>query len=386
MTESERHLEETRQVEEALRRWGSQPTPVETPGMLSARAERGRATIANALRIARADRRRRRVRRWLGGSLLVAAAALFTTSWALEQITPEPTSSAVQATVSGTARLIRDGAVVALTSTTTILDGDRIEAETEGAVLRLAGITRARLGSASALSVERIDDKQHILSLHEGRAAFDVDPRGHKRVVVQTDDTRVEVTGTAFDVITGSSTGRTWTTVRVHRGSVRVHHGSEVVALRRGDVWTSRPAEAQTVARVPEAEATPTSIEVAPTDAHKVHVRRATPNRTASKAAEVGTLAAENRLFRSALKARNDGNDAECVRRLDRFLAQYPASTLRQEARVERFRALKRMGQHREAARSARQYLADHEDGIARDEARDVALSGSAGNSPETSR
>jgi hypothetical protein len=41
---------------------------------------------------------------------------------------------------------------------------------------------------------------------------------------------------------------------------------------------------------------------------------------------------------------------------------------------VERFRALKRLGQHAEAAREARRYLLDRQSGAASDEARSVAL------------
>jgi hypothetical protein len=41
---------------------------------------------------------------------------------------------------------------------------------------------------------------------------------------------------------------------------------------------------------------------------------------------------------------------------------------------VERFRLLRRLGRHSEAAREARSYLGDYHDGYARDEARGVAL------------
>ena len=86
------------------------------------------------------------------------------------------------------------------------------------------------------------------------------------------------------------------------------------------------------------------------------------------------TLEHENGLFRLAIDARNNGDDASAVRRFDQLLATYPKSALAQEAKVERFRALKRMGRSRDAAREARRYLIEHGNGFAEDEARDVAL------------
>ena len=52
----------------------------------------------------------------------------------------------------------------------------------------------------------------------------------------------------------------------------------------------------------------------------------------------------------------------------------YPQSTLREVAQVERFRALSDAGQSNRAASEARHYLAEHPDGAARSEARDLAL------------
>jgi hypothetical protein len=47
---------------------------------------------------------------------------------------------------------------------------------------------------------------------------------------------------------------------------------------------------------------------------------------------------------------------------------------LREVAQVERFRALKSAGQETRASTEARRYLAEHPDGAARSEARDLAL------------
>jgi hypothetical protein len=47
---------------------------------------------------------------------------------------------------------------------------------------------------------------------------------------------------------------------------------------------------------------------------------------------------------------------------------------LSQEAKVERLRALERLGKTQQAAESARRYLAEHPDGFAQAEARQLAL------------
>lgn len=83
-------------------------------------------------------------------------------------------------------------------------------------------------------------------------------------------------------------------------------------------------------------------------------------------------LAMQNRLFADAMNARARGDLAGAVRLLDRLLRRYPASVLGEDARVERFRALARLGDAR-AAGAARGYLAAYPGGFARGEARQVA-------------
>jgi hypothetical protein len=74
------------------------------------------------------------------------------------------------------------------------------------------------------------------------------------------------------------------------------------------------------------------------------------------------------------MQAKQRGDDDRVVRELDVLMQRYSDSPLAPDARVERFRALKRLGRTAEAARSARRYLAEQPDGFAREEARDVAL------------
>ena len=74
------------------------------------------------------------------------------------------------------------------------------------------------------------------------------------------------------------------------------------------------------------------------------------------------------------MQARRDGEEARAVALLGQLLADFPGTPLAQEARVERFRALRGLGQREAAAREARRYLADYPRGFATEEARGLAL------------
>jgi outer membrane protein assembly factor BamD (BamD/ComL family) len=89
--------------------------------------------------------------------------------------------------------------------------------------------------------------------------------------------------------------------------------------------------------------------------------------------AEDPELATQNRLFADAMNARARGDLSGAVRLLDRLLRRYPSSVLGEDARVERFRALARLGDHRGASAAARAYLQVYPGGFARDEAHQLA-------------
>jgi hypothetical protein len=159
--------------------------------------------------------------------------------------------------------------------------------------------------------------------------------------------------------------------VAVVRGKVGVSSGGAETLLLPGDHWSSeprietaaKPAEPAVATATPEAR---TSVAKNPT--------KQPPKRPAVASIDPGALGAENQLFASALAASHRGDDRNAVAFLDQLLAHHPESPLVPEARVERFRALKRLGDDAAAAREARRYLLEQHDGAARDEARDVAL------------
>jgi hypothetical protein len=114
----------------------------------------------------------------------------------------------------------------------------------------------------------------------------------------------------------------------------------------------------------PEASTAPVATEPAPATAPAQH---------AARPPEASTLPEENRLMQAALAAARAGEDARAIKWLNELLARYPASPLAQNAKVERFRALARTGAAEPAATEARRYLNEHPNGMASDEARNIA-------------
>jgi hypothetical protein len=97
---------------------------------------------------------------------------------------------------------------------------------------------------------------------------------------------------------------------------------------------------------------------------------------TGARDSDGSTLAAENALMQAAMAAVREGDDTRAVGLLGGLLSRYPKSPLSQNAQVERFRAMARLGEGRAAARLARLYLGEHPDGMARDEARRMGVEG----------
>ena len=98
------------------------------------------------------------------------------------------------------------------------------------------------------------------------------------------------------------------------------------------------------------------------------------------------TLAAENALLQRGLAAARVGEDRAALVAFDRLLALHPGSPLAGSARVERFRALSRLGEADAAAREARRYLADQPDEVGADQARRIAVGSPRGRGASEGR
>ena len=258
------------------------------------------------------------------------------------------------------------------------------------------------MSESTELRVSRPSEAEERISLRRGRVDVAVDKavETKRAVVVETPDAEVVVRGTVFDVRVEPLAGATHTRVHVTRGGVWVlAQGVQVALLSAGQSWSSAagveavapgavPAAPEPVAPQPKAESKPAEPKAAEPKAAEP---KAEPKATAPKAAEpkaepkatepkaatsrrLGTLTEENRLFSAGVEARNRGDHARAAEFFAELLSAYPQSTLREVAQVERFRALKRTGQETRASTEARRYLAEHPDGAARGEARELAL------------
>jgi hypothetical protein len=147
--------------------------------------------------------------------------------------------------------------------------------------------------------------------------------------------------------------------------------GQGEARLFPGDEWISKCAATRVSKRDPPTAAPAGALGTASS-------QRPGPARRSFASARVSPslLSAQNTLFASAVRARRDGQSREALARFDRFLRQYPDSSLFESALVQRMRLL--AGLDRTAAQdSASQYVARFPDGFGRGEAR-LLLSGAA--------
>jgi len=374
------------ELREALESWRAQGVPVDDD-----RRERLRESSIDRIRGAMqtaADARRRRA--WVTGGLLaalvgvVAAAGVIAVSSALERAPNRAAASVAQQgelfaqSQDARATVRRADQRLPLPRTPLPLQaGDALQAGPGAAVeVALPDAGRATLAADGELQVTHALRAEQRFVLRHGRLDVAIPPEApHRSLVVTTPHAAVAVVGTVFAVgVLGEGTA-TVTEVTVERGRVHViAHDGEERWLDAGDRWRSSE---RAVKEAAAADAEPAAEDTASPD-EASRARRTAPGRGSEPAAAASqsTLPEQNRLYRQALDARNAGDDARAVTLLDALIARYPGSPLRQEAEVERFRALSRIGRSTEAVRAARRYLSDYEAGFARDEAEALALPG----------
>jgi ferric-dicitrate binding protein FerR (iron transport regulator) len=219
----------------------------------------------------------------------------------------------------------------------------------------------------------------HRLRLDTGHIEARVDDRPSlkPKLVVETPDVDVVVTGTVFGVdVARNPRGATVTKVSVDKGRVVIMRGgTEIALVTSGSTWSSEVAEEPSpsvVAPVAPRGSRPLLPHSSPEPVAKL------PSAANLADVPVGTLGEENAAFQAAIDSRNRGDDAAVVDRLGQLMVRYPGSPLAGEARVERMRALARLGRTEAAAREARRYLAAYPEGFARDEAKRLVLRSAA--------
>ncbi len=370
------------------RLWQEAGVSVEDDGMESARRARVVPRIGDA--ILKAATRRRWERSTKRVAFVAAAAAVFA-AFALGHYSERSPGRAV-ATMAGTMNSVSAHGSVTLThgaeahaiERAAFELGDSVSTGPEAnAEIRLSNLVVAEVGSSSELSLMTPRTSTHRLRLDRGEIHAKVDDRPSPRpkLIVETPNAEVVVTGTIFEVdVTPAAMGTDATTVvTVTKGRIVVRRdGAEIAAVTAGQRWSSATMTARAPLVPPPAVAAPAPsaapMKTRPTAAvvpHEAKEPEAAPA-PATKDDVAGTLAEENRLFETAVEARNQGNDYEAITRLTELLDRYPSAPLASEARVERMRALERTGHVIEAAREARLYLSDFPHGFARAEAQSL--------------
>ncbi len=362
---------------ELLRQLAQEPVANAPEDASPARRDRLVRSMKDAVeRSAEGAERARSFRR--GGMFLAAAAGFLLLSGLLlkeHHAHDGPGTVAGLDRVSGTVVLTQEGTVRVVGSGERALrDGDSLQTATGAHAHVATRKSSIEVSESTELRMSQPSAAEERISLRRGRVDVAVDKavETKRSVVVETPDAEVVVRGTVFDVRVEPLLSTTNTRVHVTRGSVWVlTQGVQVALLSAGQSWSS----------VGGVEATPAPVSVAPPIAQPPIATpapaAATPGGSAKRASQrVGTLAEENRMFAAGVEARNRGDSARAAELFTELLSTHPQSTLREVAQVERFRALSQAGQTARAASEARRYLAEHADGAARSEARDLALSG----------
>lgn len=216
--------------------------------------------------------------------------------------------------------------------------GDRLRSQ--GAPVELSGPdgTSLTLAASSELQLLRAD-AERWLRLNAGGVSVHVAKLGAgQRFVIVTPDAEVEVRGTRFKVELAPAAADcghgTVTRVQVTEGVVEVRSPQGDVRVPAGAHWPAACAQAAAVsaprpahARTRLVPARATAVVASPAAAQ---ARIETPSSS--------TLATENDLFSSALRAEREGDRHEAMELLDVLLARFPRSPLQASAAAARDR------------------------------------------------
>lgn len=355
-----------------LEAWGQRGVLVDAPG----EAERYRAQVIGSMArlIGEEKKRRERRRRWMWSLGAAAAVVLASAAVLLRpagQVAERPIAAAavpagsLQVTT-GVVVALRGGQPVTVAPGAAYTLSPKDELRTgagAGAVLSLPRGVRVDVAPSTMTMLVESGEVEQRFRLAHGMLGVSVPkPGGPRTFSINTPDAEVVVHGTLFTTrVEQTSSGASRTFVSVSRGAVLVVRGGVETLVKAGQSWASPEPDA-----LPAAEA-PTAVAPGPHGAGSGHAAGR------SSHASADALAEQNRLFQAALDARAAGDDAAVVRHLDRLLVRFPKTELAREARLIRFRALKRLGRDAEAAREAGRYLLEHPDAPSRGEARDLS-------------
>jgi len=294
--------------------------------------------VADAIRGAAARRRRLRVALSISaaGALCAGALALFAGVRGQSTLTP-PVAAAPSKPAESPFVAVGD-------TPATLRAGDRLRSDSGAVELEGGDGTSVRLAPRSDLRLLRAD-AERWLRLAAGEVSVHVTKlKPGQRFVIVTPDAEVEVRGTRFQVQVGDENDGcgTVTHVRVDEGIVDVRAGGAVARVPAGSRWPAgcAPAPAAAVAP-PSGFVRAAAVRRAPVRAVRAPVAPVLAKTTAVAAPEsarMSTLATENDLFGSALRAEHHGDRREALDLLDVLLTRFPGTPLRASALAARDR------------------------------------------------
>jgi hypothetical protein len=369
-----------------LRELGSERVPPEAAEVVAARRERVVEALGRGIRdVPHLREQRARRARWFSfAAAAVVALAVGFAARGFSDSGSRPTTTQVDAKGAATARSVSGTLVVTHAGRSRVVTpgeqagievGDALSTAADGLARLRTDRSDVEVAPATQVKLAVASPTEERLRLAAGRVELHVERRTDSRriVVVETPDSEVVVHGTVFSVSVDSSSGVGVTRVQVTEGTVSVLHRGERSFVTTGQDWSS--AVKPQPLREAEAPARARSTETAPARPQRHGARRAAEPASGSESSSLGE---ENRMFSQAMEARNRGDDRAAVELFGALLGKFPGGKLAEEARIERMRALTRLGDATRAAAEARRYLARHASGFARDEARSTALSDSS--------
>jgi ferric-dicitrate binding protein FerR (iron transport regulator) len=222
-----------------------------------------------------------------------------------------------------------------LSASAPLLRGERVSSGPKSqAVVQLASGARATLSERSSLVLEETGQDQ-ALRLSSGRVELSVPPLGPHSLSVVTTSARVTVVGTRFSVtVEPVSAQLARTCVSVTEGRVAVAAASSNVVLGAGALWSSDGRACQAGAEQAPAASPSASAKLVEPQA-PVRAGRAPERAPAEATASRSSLADQNRLFASALHAREAGDRARARALWSELLERFPDAALAPQARRE---------------------------------------------------
>ena len=304
--------------------------------------------LAGVITVAAGRRRRRRAAGIAGvaagmlGLALVLALGLKRTASLparADREAPPPASQSFVAEGSAIASVtVADGEVQPLLLGQEWHAGERLRSDALPIALTGADGTTIEVDPRSELQLVRADAERWFRLARGAVAAHVTKLKAGERFVVATPDAEVEVRGTRFRVTVvppGEACGQgVVTRVAVSEGVVVVRSLGHEVRVEAGHHWPLSCPERPLSTVPPAPERATVSVKHAPVHVSSAHASSATSERAES--VSPSTLATENDLFSSALKAGRAGDRREAVELLDVLLARFPQSPLRQSAESAR--------------------------------------------------